>query len=233
MMIYLDKKREKFSQWLKRNTTLDFSDWCVILLFVVGTFGIFYISPAELSQKVSDTILWFTAIVIVQYTKETYWLKQVSVKQLEYQKRPILKILPKSEWAASIGLKNIGKGPALNIELRISQIHSSGGFTNLRNLIAEEDRRQFFNLGEGEEYGTGSLSVLEAYQKALGSDYSYGQKGVFAIISTYEDISRNRFYTISLFKTKEGGVEHILKTTKTGSYASGELEKVFPKDWIS
>lgn len=233
MFISLDKKRKKFSQWLKRRTTIDFSDWGVIVLFILGLFAIFYFGwGTDLPNRISVIVLWFTAIAILQYTKETYWLKQVSIKQLNYQKRPILKILSHGEWACSFMLKNIGKGPALNIELRISQIHPNGGFTNLRNL-AEDGRRELFNLGENEEQSTTSFcEIIDDYRKAEKPDFSYGVKGVFAVIATYEDINRNFYYTISLLKVRPERDDYILKTTKTGHYKSGELEKVIPTDWL-
>lgn len=233
MFIFLDKKREKFSQWLKRKTTIDFSDWGVFILFIVGLFVIIYFGKKiELVNKLSIIVLWFTAIVVMQNTKETHWLKQISIRQLNYQKRPILKILSHGEWACSFMLKNIGKGAALNIELRISQIHSSGGFTNLRNL-AEDERRELFNLGEDEEQSTSSFcEIIDDYRKANKPDFSYGVKDVFAIIATYEDINRNPYYTISLLKIRPERNDYILKTTKTGSYKNGELEKVIPTDWL-
>lgn len=212
---------------------MDFSDWGVFTLFIVGLYAIFYLGEnITFSEKILIIVLWFTAIVILQYTKETYWLKQINIKQLNYQKRPILEILSQGEWACSFMLKNIGKGAALNIELRISQIHPNGGFTNLRNL-AEDERRELFNLGEDEEQSTSSFcDILKDYQKAEKTDFSYGVKDVFAIIAIYEDVSRNPYYTIALMKTKEEYPYCILKTTKTGSYKSGSLEKVIPKDWL-
>lgn len=233
MFIFLDKKRKKISQWLKRRTTIGFLDRGIIVLFILGLFVIFFFSQyADLSNLISIIVLWFTAIVILQYTMETYRLKQINVKQLNYQKRPILEILSRGEWACSFMLRNIGKGPALNIELRISQIHPNGGFTNLRNL-AEDERRELFNLGEGEEQSTTSFcEIIDDYRKADKPDFSYGVKGVFAIIATYEDIDRNPYYTISLMKVRPERNDYILKTTKTGSYKSGELEKVIPTDWL-
>jgi len=233
MFIFLDKRRKKLNQWLKRKTTIDFSDWGVIFLFILGLVAIFFFSQnVNLPNLISIVVLWFTAITILQYTKETYWLKQINVKQLNYQKRPILKILSHGEWACSFMLENIGKGPALNIELRISQIHPNGGFTNLRNL-AEDERRELFNLGEREEQSTTSFcEIIDDYQKAEKLDFSYGVKGVFAVIATYEDIDRNPYYTISLLKVRPERNDYILKTTKTGGYKSGELEKIIPTGWL-
>lgn len=232
-ILFLDKQREKLNHWLKKKTTMDFSDWGTFILFAIGLFAIFYVGGTiNFLEKISIIVLWFTAIVILQYTKETYWLKQINVKQLNYQKRPIVKISAHGEWACSFMVKNIGKGVAANIELRISQIHKNGGFTNLRNL-AEDERRELLNLGEGEEETTTSFcDIIDDYQNATKADFMYGVRSIFAIIATYEDVSRNPYYTIALFKVRQGYPYYILKTTKTGSYKSGNLEKVFPKDWL-
>lgn len=233
MLIYLEKKRERLNQWLKIKTTMDFSDWGVFLLFIIGFLAIIYFGKeTKLINKISISVLWFTTIVVIQYTKETYCLKQINIKQLNYQKRPILKILTKGKWTYSFILKNIGQGAALNIELRISQIHPNGGFTNLRNLIKDE-QRELFNLGTGEKQNTfSSRKIIEDYQKANKLNFFYGVKGVFAIIATYEDIDRNSYYTISLLKVRIEKNDYILKTTKISSFKNGELEKITPIDWL-
>jgi len=233
MFIFLDKKREKFSIWLKKKTTIDFSDWSVLGLFVLGLFAIFFFSRGgDLSSRISIIVLWLTAIAILQYTKETYWLKQVNVKQLNYQKRPIIEISSEGEFACSFMIRNIGKGTALNIELSISQIHSNGDFTNLRSL-AEDERRRLFNLGENDEQSTSSFcETITDYQEASKPEFSYGIKDVFAVIATYEDIDRNPYYTISIMKVRPKMHDYILKTTKTGNYENGKLEKIIPTDWL-
>jgi len=95
MFIFLDKKRDKFSQWLKRKTTMDFSDWSVFVLFILGFFTVYYLGKdGNLVNQTSNIVLWLTAIAILQYTKETYWLKEISRKQLGHQResnlRPII-----------------------------------------------------------------------------------------------------------------------------------------------
>lgn len=177
-----------------------------------------------------------STIILIIITAFYAWQTKKSVLEIErqtnIQQMPILKILTHGEWACSFTLKNIGKGAALNIELRISQIHPNGGFTNLRNL-AEDERRELFNLGENEEQSTTSFcEIIDDYRRAEKPDFSYGVKGVFAVIATYEDINRNPYYTISLLKVRSERNDYILKTTKTGGYKSGELEKVIPTDWL-
>ncbi|TSA44813.1 hypothetical protein D4R52_03625 [bacterium] len=100
MFILLDKLRNRFNQWLKRKTTMDFSDWSVFVLFILGLFTIFYLGgDVDLPNRISNIVLWFTAIAILQYTKETYWLKQISQKQLRYQRESNLRpVILRSGW---------------------------------------------------------------------------------------------------------------------------------------
>lgn len=96
MFIFLEKKRQKLSRWLKKKTTIDFSDWSVLFLFLLGLLAIFYLAQeVKISDKISAIILWFTAIAILQYTKETYWLKQAQNKQInEVRKNRYLDKMP-------------------------------------------------------------------------------------------------------------------------------------------
>ena len=69
--------------------------WELGLGLAIEIWHFYKLSIVELMTAI---ILWFTAIVILQYTKETYWLKQIqnkqiketrkSTKYLEYQTRP-------------------------------------------------------------------------------------------------------------------------------------------------
>lgn len=125
MFIFLDKKRDQLNQWLKNKTTMDFSDWGVFLLFIIGICAIFYFdNGTDTGNKISSVVLWFTAVVILQYTKETYWLKQISQKTLgEMRKQTNLEMKPyiKLSWLSgerTIEIRNIGKGIARQIELK-------------------------------------------------------------------------------------------------------------------
>jgi len=83
----IDNKREKFKTWLKDKTTMDFSDWGVFVLFILGVLLLWQINnwfDIETGDIITAGVLWFTAIAILQYTKETHWLKQVQQKQLNH-----------------------------------------------------------------------------------------------------------------------------------------------------
>ncbi|MDP3985999.1 MAG: hypothetical protein Q8P77_01035 [Candidatus Veblenbacteria bacterium] len=230
-MLLLEKIRMMANKWLKQKTTIDFSDWLVATLFILGIVAILYLGGTnDIKSAISASVLWFTAIVIIQYTKETHWLKQVGIRQLEFMKRPVIVISKDEVYGPySVSLKNIGKGPALNIELRITQLHHSGGYTNLGNLD-DGDFRRLFNLGEGDNESTGLMDKIHTYVEAQGDGFKLGVRDAFAIIATYTDIGNKSYYTISLMKVVPKEHNYTLKTTKTGSFETGELEKYLPTD---
>lgn len=132
MFIFLDKKLEKFSQLLKRKTTMDFSDWGIFVLFILGLFIIFYLGgDADLSNRISNTVLWFTAIAILQYTKETYWLKQISQKQLKHQRESSLRpVILRSGW--------ISKWEDIKFSIKNGQLEGTPlQFTILKNIAKD------------------------------------------------------------------------------------------------
>ncbi len=96
MFIFLERQRGRLNQWLKKKTTIDFSDWGVFILFLEGLFAIIYLNKAaKIADIISAVVLWFTAIAILQYTKETYWLKQIQNKQIkELRKSRCLEKMP-------------------------------------------------------------------------------------------------------------------------------------------
>ena len=119
MFIYLNKKKEKLSKWLKKTTTIDFSDWGVFILFIIGLLGIIYFRRnISLSNTISIIVLWFTAIAVMQYTKETYWLKQIEQKNLKLQKAPF--VIMHFENDNCFILKNVGRGIARNVIWKIA-----------------------------------------------------------------------------------------------------------------
>lgn len=85
MFLLLEEKRKSLNNWFKKHTPgMDFSDWGVFFMFIFGIILIFLILKEEkLEKKVSAIILWFTGLMIMQYTKETHFLKDVTRKQLD------------------------------------------------------------------------------------------------------------------------------------------------------
>lgn len=231
MFIFLDKKKEKLSQWLKKKTTMDFSDWGVFILFLVGLFSILYFEQnIKFIDKLSTIVLWFTAIVVMQYTKETYWLKQISVKQLENEKRPIISITTEGLWACSFMLKNIGRGCALNIMLKIAQINDKKELINVSNL-AEDYKKYFYNLNAGDDQSTTSFcKMINDYKYANKENLQIGVKGVFAIIAIYNDIGTKPYYTISTFEIRKKENDYVLKNTRSGNYDKDNIKEILLLD---
>lgn len=228
MFIFLDKKREKLSQWLKRKTTMDFSDWGVFILFMVGLFPILYFEQnIKFTDKLSTIVLWFTAIVVMQYTKETYWLKQISVKQLENEKRPVVSITAEGLWACSFMLKNIGRGCALNIMLEIAQLNEKKELINISNL-AGDFKKEFYNLGAGDDQSTSSFcEIIDDYKYIKKENLQIGVRGVFVIIAIYNDIGNKPYYTTATFEVRKEENDYVLKNTRSGNYDKENIKKIF------
>lgn len=133
-----------------------------------------------------------------------------------------------------LAIRNIGKGPAIDIELRLSQVHHNGGLTNLRNLVSTDMQRDLLNLGESERTELRGSDNIRAYAFAQSPEWQWGQRDVFAAIATYSDINRRPYYTISLIRTFPNGAERklVLKSTKTANYERGNIEQLNVQDWL-
>ena len=129
---FLDEYFDNFKKLIKNSTKLDFFDWCNLSLFISGLFAIWffyrvYYNDISIGDLITAIVLWFTAIAIMQYTKETHWLTQVQIKQLKQQRAkddlgamPFLRI----QWGSFendnfLILANDGKMIAKNIQLKI------------------------------------------------------------------------------------------------------------------
>ncbi len=176
-----------------------------------------------ISAIINSVILIVTAIIIYKYTCETNLLRKLSA-------RPVLKII-NTKSNGSFNIANIGKGPALNVELRISQVHKNGGRTNLRNLLENEEQRHFINLGENEEVNTKGEGTTYNYIKADKQGFEHGEKDFFQIVATYCDIYNKKHYTVALFKVI--GQDYILKKTFVGEYNGSNLPRAGNLDWLS
>jgi hypothetical protein len=131
-----------------------------------------------------------------------------------------------------LDILNVGKGAALDIELRLSQVHKTNkGFTNLRNFFERDDERHLLNIGDG-SHQTIESDTLDHYSNPGGPDFQYGYPNVFVVIAIYKDIYNQAYYTIAAIALVISGIsiEPVLKRTKTGLY-TGELEALLPADW--
>jgi|ERR1035437_209701 hypothetical protein len=177
-------------------------------------------------------VLAFTAYWILVYTKETQRLREDAFQQRIDSFRPV--IVFELAGPYKFAIKNIGKGPALDIELRLSQVHPNGGLTNLRNFIGEEAERNLLNLGENGRAELGGSNNVRAYALAQEPEWRWGQRDVFVAIATYSDINRRPYYSVSLVHTLPSGAERLLvmKSTKAAYYGSGNIEKLNVLDWL-
>jgi len=120
------------SRWnkaIKRNTGTDLFDWILLALwaFVSALVIVAYQLAVDENQlKLSDVLtielLWFTAFVIVRYTKETYWLKKVAQKQYDYETLPYLRLQWSSEAPDVLHIKNEGRGIATDVAFETIEI---------------------------------------------------------------------------------------------------------------
>src|SRR3989344_5541802 len=120
------------NQWnnsVKSNTGTDLFDWGLLILWIaVSVLGVLAYRTAALESqmKLSDVLtielLWFTAFVIVRYTKETYWLKKVAQKQYDYETLPYLRLQWSSEAPDVLHIKNEGRGIATDVAFETIEI---------------------------------------------------------------------------------------------------------------
>jgi hypothetical protein len=146
-------------------------------------------SKLKLSPILEVVILAITAYWIIKYTRETQSLRELAVQQRVDSVRPIVTFQVVGPYKVAIA--NIGKGPALDIEFRLSQIHETGGLTNLRNLIVQDEVRDLLNLGESERAplpSSGSETIRQ-YALAQEPDWAWGQRGVFAVIAGKQSVA--------------------------------------------
>jgi hypothetical protein len=166
-----------------------------------------------------------TACIIVWYSWETRRLRIEAQKTNKYYFRPLVVshyISSESGGRRYLKIKNIGKGPALNIECRISQIHKKDGYTNLRALSPNE---KFNNLNVDEKQTIKRITTIDLYSKANGSEFMYGVTNKFVIIFTYEDWAGFKYFTVTQIDVIEG--EPVIKKTITDEYNSGNLKNIF------
>lgn len=194
-----------------------------------------------LRQRWAQTTLANKLLIIVgasaaSFTAGQLWIMHQSAEQATTEQidnlRPVIIFEVAGQY--KLAIKNIGKGPALDVELRLSQVHPNGGLTNLRNLIDDDAQRNLLNLGPSDRTELEGSKDIRAYAFGQGFDWQWGKRDVFAAIATYDDINRRPYYTLSLVHTLPDGVERklVLKSTKTAYYGSANFEKLNVNDWL-
>lgn len=178
----LDDYFEITKKLIKKLTKLDFFDWINLILFLSGiiliaSFRYFYKISYE--QLLTAIILWFTGIAILQYTKETYWLKQLQQKDLKLQ-REHLKferapfVIIHFEKPETFILKNVGKGVARNVRWEVR----GEKFIYPRKTVISPNEGSTWIRNEG-------------YRKFNPAE----SNKPYEIIIVYEDLSGIKYYT--------------------------------------
>ena len=115
--------------------------WTFLLLIIFGSSIIFFIEkiggflclPLDLlwKDKAYLVIYWITAVIIWQYTRETYLLRKISNQQLENSiedKQPFLEIIfpnNNSVFRNTVVLKNFGQSPAYSPTIKSIEIEKN------------------------------------------------------------------------------------------------------------
>lgn len=73
----------------------------------MGIIFIVVLEIKELDALISNLILWVTAIAIFQYTIETKKLKEANRSQINYNKKPLVKIINSEKEHELLRIKNI------------------------------------------------------------------------------------------------------------------------------
>ncbi len=104
-----------FYRWVKEKTIVGVLDLSLWFLFFIGFVVISYVMKDDSwSDKLSVIVLWFTAIVIFQYTKETRLQNRLSIMPyviLNYHDNH-------PDHGKVFYLQNIGKGVAQNVKIK-------------------------------------------------------------------------------------------------------------------
>ncbi len=149
--------------------------------------------------RVSDTVLWLTALGIFWYAYETYQLKMSTSKQVDMQEEimlneflPIIEPLQKGKGPIikngnlqKLYLRNLGKGPAKYVDVYVGKIKISSN----RSLAVEESELVMMDL--------------EA-KKALDEVMAEGPAKLVAKIA-YQDIYARKFKTDNIILDKAVG----------------------------
>lgn len=178
----------KFRKWLehdisnatKHHTGIDLFDWVsLIVLFGGGSFLILIIFISNLIDRTTTLqvwVLWFTAFIILRYTKETYYLKKLAQKQNITSIRPYLR-LQKKTGENKLQLVNEGKGVTVNLRSVYKKDNQQTQLPHITAMAAAPN------------------SVTEGLTpSSLGIDFDSDEDCLIEI--EYEDIEGRQYYVI-------------------------------------
>lgn len=197
--------RKENSKFIKK-----VSDYCLkkvgvdllgVLLFLFGAVFMLIFFDFENSYEVlSVLVLWFTAIVVMQYTKETYFLKDITRKNYDLERAPFVVMSFESE-LDSFGVRNVGRGLARNIEIRFikNDKFTSIGLEGLKfpNITALSGSNGNFDFITSNIYGIAdddeTVKELPFLEDAKSHDRFKLGKKEFEIF--YKDAGGDCYYT--------------------------------------
>lgn len=164
-------------------------------LFFIAVVGVVFIFVYKISNdKISASVLWITAVIIFWYSKETYDLKEVTRKSLEYERAPFV-ILNYAKDTKRFHFKNVGRGIAKNVNMndivlpdgpdcflaapKKTIIEPSGGYTEFILQWNSPIAKEMKNTNNADE----RLKLLLEKQKSV------------PITINYEDLTGKRYFT--------------------------------------
>lgn len=191
----IDHKFGRFKSLWKRYFNIDFFDSMNLLLFVLGTLLLIicYLHKiVRLSEFVTTEILFLTFIAILQYTKETFHLRDIQQKTLNQQRiGENYKLMPFLEFRFSytdekfLTIFNKGKGLAKKIILIIKYGDETynkqffaidpGGIAKLSDL---RDHKFLSSFGSMSDELLTKIEIRGEYSDIANRDYRF--KVIFA-----------------------------------------------------
>lgn len=208
----------KFRRWLehdtsnsiKKNTGSDLFDWIsLIVLFGGGSLLLlilFVNSLIKANDFLSGFILWFTAFVVMRYTKETYYLKKIAQQQLEdSQQTRMNEFLP------------------IIIPVKGGKLHNSGGLDfiikNIGKGIAKVQHIKVYSVTVEENFSlepnqTRPVKPGDEITKTLGIHLKSASEAIINAEVWYEDIFGRTFRTVEIAFYRNGNDGFILDRGK-------------------
>src|SRR5919198_1655200 len=132
----LETARQRLNRWMMR--------WVRPLSVVLGLLGlaaalILYLLGFHVRYVMSDLILGATALIVLACTLETQGLRQQMVRQYALDVRPLVlmgigDITQQGETTYPVTLENIGRSPALSIQISLLELDEVPGL-NARPVI--------------------------------------------------------------------------------------------------
>lgn len=143
------------------------------------------------SSQINNIILLLTGDVVAYYTYETYLLRKAAQEERSDSIKPV--VLFDKEPAHLYGwtVRNVGKGPALNVKFRISRFNNDTSYGDLRDLI--DGQHNYKALGNSEEdHLSPSHDTIDMY---MANKQGYVEDRI-ALLITYTDIGSKDYGTI-------------------------------------